>query len=39
MIRENQQNRLSLRNNWLKFKPAGELPFILEEFTEYSPIQ
>jgi hypothetical protein len=30
-------NRLSLRNNRLKFKSAGKLPFILEEFIEYTP--
>jgi hypothetical protein len=34
-----QMNRLSLRNNRLKFKTAGELPIILEEFIEeYMPI-
>jgi hypothetical protein len=27
-------NRSSLRNNWLKFKIAGKLPLILEEFIE-----
>ena len=27
-----QVNRLSLRNNQLKFKTAGKLPIILEEF-------
>ena len=31
-------NRLSFRNNRLKFKTAGELPIILEEFIEYTPI-
>ena len=31
-------NRLSLRNNRLKFKTAGKLPIILEEFIEYTPI-
>ena len=31
-------NRLSLRSNRLKFKPSGELPIILEEFIEYTPI-
>ena len=31
-------NRLSLRNKWLKFKTAGKLPIILEEFMEYTPI-
>jgi hypothetical protein len=30
-------NRLSLRDNWWKFKTAGKLPIILEEFTEYTP--
>ena len=25
------ENRLSLRNNWLKFKNAGKLPTILED--------
>ena len=29
-----QMNRLSLRNNWWKFKTSGELPIILEEFIE-----
>jgi hypothetical protein len=29
---------LSLRNNRLKFKTAGKLPIVLEEFTEYTPI-
>ena len=33
-----QMNQLSLRNNWLKFKTAGKLPIILEEFIEYTPI-
>ena len=33
-----QMNRLSLRNNRLKFKIAGKLPIILEEFMEYTPI-
>ena len=33
-----QMNRLSLRNNQLKFKIAGKLPIILEEFIEYTPI-
>ena len=32
-----QMNRLSLRNNWLKFKTAGKLAIILEEFIEYTP--
>ena len=27
-------NQLSLRNNRLKFKTAGQLPTILEEFIE-----
>jgi len=30
--------RLSLRNNRLKFKTAGKLPIISEEFIEYTPI-
>ena len=34
-----QMNRLSLRINRLKFKTAGNLPTILEEFIEYTPIQ
>ena len=29
-------NRLSLRNNLLKFKAAGEVPIILEEYIEYT---
>ena len=33
-----QMNQLSLRNNRLKFKTAGKLPIILEEFIEYTPI-
>ena len=33
-----QMNRLSLRNNRLKFKTAGKLPIILEESVEYTPI-
>ena len=33
-----QMNRLSLRNNRLKFKTAGKLLIILEEFIEYTPI-
>ena len=40
MIGENrklQMNRLILRNNWLKFKTARKLPFILKEFMEYAP--
>ena len=32
------ENRLSLRNNRLKFKTAGKLPIILEEFIEYTPV-
>ena len=46
MIRENrpagselQMNPLSLRNNQLKFKTAGKLLIILEEFIEHTPIQ
>jgi hypothetical protein len=31
-------NRLSLRNDRLKFKTAGKLRIILEEFIEYTPI-
>ena len=32
-------NRMSLRNNRLKFKSAGKLPIILEESVEeYTPI-
>ena len=31
-------NRLSLRNNRLKFKTAGNLPLILEDFKEYTPM-
>ena len=34
-----QMNWLSLRNNRLKFKTAGKLPIILEEFIEQTPIQ
>ena len=30
-------NRLSLRNNWLKFRTAGKLLIILEDFIEYTP--
>ena len=30
-------NRLSLRNNQLKFKTLGELPINLEEFMKYIP--
>ena len=37
-IGENQQlvqmNRLSLRNNWLKFKIVGKSPITLEEFID-----
>ena len=33
-----QLNRLSLRNNQLKFKIAGKLRIIFEEFIEYTPI-
>jgi hypothetical protein len=29
---------LSLRNNRLKFKIAGKLPIVSEEFIEYTPI-
>ena len=43
MIRENRQlvtdePVLILRNNRLKFKTAGKLQIILEEFIEYTPI-
>jgi hypothetical protein len=31
-------NWLSLKNNQWKFKTAGKLPIVLEEFTEYTPI-
>jgi hypothetical protein len=38
-VTELQMNRLSLRNNRLKFiKTAGKLPIIFEEFIEYTPI-
>ena len=30
-------NRLSSRNNWLKFKIAGKLLIVLEGFIEYTP--
>ena len=36
---ELQMTWLSLRNNRLKFKTAGKLPIILEEFIEYTPTQ
>ena len=42
MIGENRQLvtdepvKLSLRNNRFKFKTAGKLPVILEEFIEYT---
>jgi hypothetical protein len=43
MIGENRQlvtnEPVELRNNRLKFKIAGKLPIILEEFIEYTPIQ
>ena len=43
MIGENQQlvtmNRLSLRNNRLKFKIAGKLPIILEDSIKYTLFQ
>jgi hypothetical protein len=42
MIGENRQlvkmNRLSLRNNLLKFKTAGKVLVIVEEFILYTPI-
>ena len=31
-------NRLSLKDNWLKFKTAGTLPIILGEFMEYTQL-
>ena len=31
-----QMNRLSLRNNQLKFKTAGKLLIVLEEIIEYT---
>ena len=31
-----QMNRLSSRNNWLKFKTSGDLPIVLEESIEYT---
>ena len=42
MIGENRQlvtnkPRLSLKNNRLKFKTAGNLPIISEEIIEYTP--
>ena len=33
-----QMNRLSWRNGRLKFKVAGKLLIVLEEFIEYTPI-
>ena len=30
-------SRLSLRNNWLKFKTAGKLRINLEEIIEHTP--
>ena len=42
MIGENRQlvtdEPVDLKNNRLKFKTAGKLPVILEEFIEYTPI-
>jgi hypothetical protein len=35
--RINHLNRLSLKNNWLRFKTPGNLPIILEESMEYNP--
>jgi hypothetical protein len=32
-------DRLSLRNNWLKFKTPGETPITSEEFVEYTSNQ
>ena len=37
MIGNSRLNRLSLRNNRLKFTTAGELPIILEEFIGIYP--
>ena len=34
-----QKNRLSLRNNRLKFETSGEIPIILEESIEYASIE
>jgi hypothetical protein len=34
-----QMNRLSLTNNWLKFKISRKLRIILEEYVEYTSIQ
>ena len=33
-----QMNRLSLRNDRLKFKTTGKLPIMFEEFIEHTPI-
>jgi hypothetical protein len=42
MIGENRQlitnEPVESRNNRLKFKAAGKLPIILDEFIEYAPI-
>ena len=42
MIGENRQlvtnEPVEFENNRLKFKTAGKLPIILEEFVEYTPI-
>ena len=42
MIRENRQfvtkEPVEFENKRLKFKTAGKLPIILEEFIEYTPI-
>ena len=42
MIRENGQlvtdEPVEFENNRLKFKDAGKLPIILEEFIEHTPI-
>ena len=36
--RQLQMNRLSLRNNELRFETAEKLLIIFEEFIEYTPI-
>ena len=42
MIGENRQlvidEPVEFENNRLKFKSAGKLPVVLEEFIEYTPI-
>jgi len=32
-------NRLSLRNNWSKFKASGKLPIIVEKPIDYASAQ